>query len=103
MVAIKEEISEGARRIWNIVSAAQHDRIEDALLADLVDILPVIGDFANAARIRDAVENAPERVVLTQAIDMIGGILPVAGDIFDIITPTNTINYFLRKKIKEVK
>jgi hypothetical protein len=88
----------GIKRIWNIVSAAQHDRIKDAVLADIVDVIPIVGDFANAARVRDAVENYPERVVIIQTIDFLAGLLPIAGDIVDLLTPTNVISYLIEKK-----
>ena len=95
---MSNEMKDDVRRVWDIVSSSRHDRMEDALLADLLDAVPIIGDFANAARVKDAVENQPGRVVVVQAVDFVAGLVPVVGDIVDLITPTNTISYLLRKR-----
>jgi len=29
---------------------------------------------------------------------LVGGIVPVVGDVFDLITPTNTLTYLLKEK-----
>jgi len=81
-----------------ILFSAEHDSFAEAILADLVDVIPILGDLTNVMRVKDAMDkNLPDRTVLLQLGDLVGGIIPVVGDIFDIITPTNTITYLLRK------
>jgi len=82
-----------------ILFSAEHDSFAEAMLADLVDAIPIIGDLTNAMRVKDAMDkNLPDRTLLLQLGDLVGGIIPVVGDIFDIITPTNTLTYLLRGK-----
>ena len=81
-----------------ILFSAEHDSFAEVILADLVDVIPILGDLTNVMRVKDAMDkNLPDRTVLLQLGDLVGGIIPVVGDIFDIITPTNTITYLLRK------
>ena len=82
-----------------ILFSAEHNSFAEAILADLVDAIPILGDLTNAIRVKDAMDkNLPDRTVLLQLGDLIGGIIPGVGDIFDIITPTNTITYLLKGK-----
>ena len=88
-------------KIWRIVSSAEHEDLGEALLADFFDLLPFFGDVANAMRIKDAIDKGiPEYVVVAQTLDFIAGLAPGIGDILDILTPTNTIAYLLRKGLK---
>ena len=88
-------------KIWRVVSSAEHEDLGEALLADFFDILPFFGDVANAMRIKDAVDKKiPEYIVVAQAIDFLAGLPPGIGTILDIITPTNTLTYLLRKGLK---
>jgi len=95
-------LREGAKMaddsLKRILFSAEHDSFAEAILADLVDAIPILGDLTNVMRVKDAMDkNLPDRTVLLQLGDLVGGIIPVVGDIFDIITPTNTITYLLRK------
>ena len=88
-------------KIWRIVSSAEHEDLGEATLADFFDALPLLGDVANAMRIKDAVDRrVPEYIVVAQAIDFLAGLPPGIGTILDIITPTNTLTYLLRKGLK---
>ena len=88
-------------KIWRVVSSAEHEDLGEALLADLFDVLPLFGDLANAMRVKDAVDRGvPEYIVAAQAVDLIAGLAPGIGAILDIITPTNTLTYLLRKGLK---
>ena len=81
-----------------ILFSAEHDSLAEAVLADLVDAIPILGDLTNAMRVKDAMDkNLPDRTLLLQLGDLIGGIIPGLGDVFDIISPTNTLTYLLKK------
>ncbi len=71
-----------------------------AVLADLVDIIPVVGDAANFFRVRHAGKQGIERQrrVGRQALDLGLGSLPdPVGAVLDALTPTNT-NTYLREQ-----
>lgn len=89
-------------KIRRILCSVEHDSLEEAILADFIDILPLIGDITNAMRIKEAIDKKmPEYVAALQAGDFLGGFIPVIGDLFDLLSPTNTIVYLLREgKIK---
>ncbi len=74
--------------------------IDEAIAGDIVDAIPVIGDITNAIRVMRDIENKDIMDLVPQLIDLVGGAVPVIGDIFDLLTPTNTFGYLI-KKLKE--
>lgn len=66
---------------WN-----KFDSIEDAIAADLVSSVPVIGAITDFFRLLDS-KSRPKKAL--QAIDMLTSPLPL----FDFVTPTNTLLY----------
>ena len=91
-----KEISEKLKRI---ALTTEHEDILEAIIADLGDAIPIVGDIGNLFKTADALtKNKPVATTL-QAIDFVGGLFPGIGDIFDLLTPTNTI-MFLEKDIK---
>ena len=91
-----EEIIEKLKRI---ALTTEHEDILEAILADLGDALPIVGDIGNLFKSMDAVKKDKTMAIVLQSIDFVGGLIPVVGDIFDLITPTNTI-LFLEKDLK---
>lgn len=87
-------------RVRDIIIGSDQRELLDAIVADVVDIIPIVGDASNVMRIRDAASRGAEfakRRLPTQVIDLVGGVLPdPIGGIFDMVTPTNTINYLER-------
>jgi hypothetical protein len=76
----------------NIFAGVEHKAFSHAVLADVVDTIPIIGDISNVIRTKlEPNREAKAR----QLFDTITGILPGIGDISDIITPTNTLNFCL--------
>ena len=85
--------------LWRVLASAKHESLDEALLADFIDSIPIIGDITNAIRVKDAIDKKmPDYIVLLQAGDLILGIPPIIGEIFDILSPTNTLTYLLREK-----
>ena len=85
--------------LWRVLASAKHESLGEALLADFIDSIPIIGDITNAIRVKDAIDKKmPDYIVLLQAGDLILGIPPIIGEIFDILSPTNTLTYLLREK-----
>ena len=85
--------------LWRVLASAKHESLDEALLADFIDSLPIIGDITNAMRVADAIDKKmPDYLIIMQAGDLILGIPPIIGEIFDILSPTNTLAYLLRKK-----
>jgi hypothetical protein len=44
--------------------------------------------------------SSPSYSAPRKSIDFIGEWMPIGGDIFDLLTPTNTINYLVSKKLE---
>lgn len=81
---------------------SSHRSIEEAILADIIDVIPIVGDVGNAMRVVDAAKKGESTPLALQTGDMIVGIIPIVGFIPDLVTPTNTAIYVLRsKKYKE--
>lgn len=67
-----------------------------AVLADLIDVIPIGGDISNLFRCRHAAQTYRERPrrIAKQLIDLAAGLLPdPVGAIVDLVTPTCTLTY----------
>ncbi len=88
-------------QIRDILFESKQSSLGKAILADLLDAVPIAGEIGNFFRVRDAAKAGREKLrrVTLQLIDMLFGVLPdPVGGILDLITPTNTITY-LREEI----
>ena len=94
-----KETKEIIEKLKRIAFTTEHEDILEAVLADLGDAIPIIGDIGNLFKTVDAVTKDKPIATALQSIDLIVGIIPGLGAIFDIITPTNTI-LFLEKDLK---
>ncbi len=77
-------------RLKKVMVGTDFDSIEDAIAADLVSTLPIIGAVSDFFRLLDS-ETRPQKAL--QAIDMITSPLPFV----DLVTPTNTLLYLNKK------
>jgi len=94
-------------RACEILGGTDHQDLPDAIIADILDIIPIIGDISNAFRVVDAAGKGNEyqrkKKVVMQLIDALSGSAPdPIGAILDAITPTNTILYLSKKGVLEV-
>ncbi len=83
-------------RFKKIMVGTDFDSIEDAIAADLVSALPIVGAVTDFFRLLDS-ETRPQKAL--QAIDMITSPLPLV----DFITPTNTLLYLDKRGFLPVK
>jgi len=84
--------------IMRILTSTDHRDLTEAILADAVDAIPFIGDATNTLRLKNLAEQrGNDTALLLQGIDFIIGLAPVAGDVADILTPTNTLLYLMEK------
>jgi len=83
--------------LYRILFGTDHRNIFEAVAADIVDIIPFVGDVSNIARLTDAAARGgkySKKKVIAQAIDAIGGTIPEPFSVIvDALTPTNTILY----------
>jgi hypothetical protein len=75
----------------------EHGNVVEALLADLADLVPVVGEVAGLVRMVQALEKKDDLRLALEAGDLLAGLPPLLGDILDLLTPTNLICY-LRKR-----
>lgn len=83
----------------DVLFESKQSSLGRAIAADVVDIIPVLGDAANFFRVRHAGKMGIEsgRRVGRQALDLGLGSLPdPVGAVLDALTPTN-INTYLRE------
>ena len=101
-----EEVDKAIRSIAgdygrNILIGTEHTDLVSAVLADVVDIVPIVGDIANVLRVQDAALRGEEfrRARLpTQVVDLLVGVVPgPLGMALDALTPTNIIGYLGRR------
>lgn len=83
-------------RMKNILTGSEFDRIEDAIAADLLSAIPVIGAVSDFMRLLDS-ESRPQKAL--QALDMIAEPIPI----INIVTPTNTLLYLDKKGVLPVR
>lgn len=84
----------------DILFEAKQSTMGRAIMADVIDVIPVVGDVSNFFRVRHAGKlgiDRPRRVG-RQTLDLALGALPEpVGGILDILTPTNSMA-FLREQ-----
>jgi len=83
-------------RIIKAPFTTEHKTVLEAISADLFDVIPVLGELAGLARIMEGLEKKDDERVILELGDLLGGWVPVLGEIFDVASPTNLILY-LRK------
>ena len=84
---------EARNKLMNTLVGIEHKSFSQAAIADVVDIIPIVGDVSNV--IRTSLETN-EMAKNRQMFDLLVGILPPPlGDVFDALTPTNAMNYCL--------
>ncbi len=82
-------------RVKNILAGNNFDSLEDAIAADLVSAIPIIGAVSDFFRVLDS-DTRPQKAL--QAIDLITEPVPI----LDIVTPTNTFLYLNSKGLLPV-
>lgn len=93
------ELITGNKRLCEILAGVEHKKFVDALIADIVDFIPVIGDITNVSRVAEAKQ---KRYRLLEAIDLLLG----STQLPDIL-PANLIRWYethideIRSKIEE--
>lgn len=84
------------KRVNKILTGTEFDRIEDAIAADLVSSLPIVGAVSDFMRLIDS-ESRPQKAL--QALDMIAEPVPI----INLVTPTNTLLYLDKKGVLPVR
>jgi len=74
----------------------EHRNVVEALLADLADLVPLVGEVAGLIRIAEALEKKDEFRLALETGDLLAGLPPLLGDLLDLLTPTNLICYLRR-------
>lgn len=78
-----------------VLFGTKHEMLSEAVIADIIDGIPIIGDISNAIR---AAKEEDERRRAAQVADTLLGTMPEPlGIIADILTPTNMMIYLNRK------
>ncbi len=80
----------------DVLFESRQSTLGRALLADAIDVIPVVGDVSNFFRVRHASREGIRRQprVGRQALDLALGSLPEpVGAVLDLLTPTNTMTY----------
>lgn len=98
-----DEVAAGAPpELRDILFESKQSTMGRAIAADVVDVIPIVGDIANFFRVRHAGQlgvDRPRRVG-RQALDLALGSLPEpVGAIFDVLTPTNMMTYLRERGI----
>lgn len=76
----------------------RHENALEALIADIADVIPIVGEAAGLARLREAMNEKDYLRIALETGDLVAGLPPIIGEILDILTPTNLILYFAKKK-----
>ncbi len=83
-------------RVKKIITGTDFDSIEDAIAADLVSAIPIVGAVTDFFRLLDS-ESRPQKAL--QAVDMLLEPVPI----INLVTPTNTLVYLDKRGLLPVK
>lgn len=90
-------MSEECDRICRIFTRVEHEDIEEAIISDLIDAIPILGDISTFMRARNISEDKYKELKLALlAFDFVTNLLPF-GDIFDLLVPANTLSFLISK------
>jgi len=107
MKAFNPDLSEDA--VKRILFAPSHNDLGEAVIADLVDAIPFLGDLTNLVRVINAIDKKEDEFITAlQTGDLLIGVLGEIAetsitkmlplvDFLDLLTPTNTISYLLKR------
>ena len=86
-----------------VIYGTAHRNLGEAIASDVVDVIPIAGDIGNAMRVYKLAKEGKDTTALTlQTGDLLIGAIPVIGAVGDLVTPTNTLLFILRKtKLKK--
>jgi len=76
----------------------KHESVLEAILADLADVVPVVGEIAGIVRIMEGMKEKDDVRVAMELGDLIAGFPPLVGDVLDILTPTNLLLYLMKRE-----
>jgi len=76
----------------------KHESVLEAILADLADVVPIIGEIAGIVRIMEGMKEKDDVRVAMELGDLIAGFPPLVGDVLDILTPTNLLLYLMKRE-----
>lgn len=96
---IKQIESKGkSNSFYQVLMGVNHSTLSQAIVADIIDTLPVVGEVTNVSRIKQSEE--PSRRFL-QGFDLaLEAIPPPFGKIADILFPSNTL-WYIDQKLKK--
>lgn len=98
-----DDVAAGApEELRDILFESKQSTMGRAIVADVIDVIPLVGDFSNFFRVRHASREGITRQprVGRQALDLALGSLPEpVGAVLDILTPTNTITYLREQRL----
>ena len=94
-----------------ILFTTRHKNLLEAMIADFVDTLPMVGDITEAERLADARRLGDEDAIVAHGMDSIFGemadAIPVAGEfidsLLDALLPSNTLLYLKRRGLIDWK
>jgi hypothetical protein len=90
---------EAIGRLTNIFAGGEQVDLVDAILADVSDAIPFVGDLFSGVReaqiiSKPGVQNREAKAII-QGIDALVGIVPIVGDVLDLFMPSQTINFLI--------
>ena len=91
--------------ISRVLFSTDHHSLFEAVVADLVDALPYVGDATESMRLADAKRRGDKDAVVAHGTDLVVGnmfdIIPVAGELIDsaldLLLPSNMLLYLKRR------
>ena len=107
-----DSLNDDMRKTTNrILFTTNHRSILEAMAADFVDVLPMVGDVTEAERLSDARRQRDEDAIVAHGTDSLFGemadAIPVAGEfidsLLDALLPSNTLLYLKRRGLIEWK
>ena len=81
--------------VCRIFTRVEHESLPEAVVSDLIDAIPVLGDISTFMRSQNLqTERARDLKLGLLAFDFVADLLPF-GDILELIVPANTLSYLI--------
>jgi len=110
-----DQLTAGLEKMRNdlnrVLFTTQHKNLIEAMIADVVDTIPFLGDITEVERLADAKRLGDKDAITAHGIDVVFGeiadAIPVVGEFIDsfldALLPANTLLYLKRRGIIDWK
>lgn len=96
---VKDSVVDITDSVDRILTTSYHRSLLEAVIADLLDAVPILDVVDDEERVADAMRRYDSVAMRAQTFDLLLSLIPIVGEVADLLVPTNTLLYLRRKGV----